>query len=97
MKKYIALRKAYFDKCYAINEEIPKDVIAQNMVSKLVRCGVIAVVETEQNSQNENDSEKELLQKKKEELLQMAEKMGLETAETMTKAELTALILQKGK
>ena len=163
MKKYIALKKMYFDKSYAVGEEIPKDVIALNMVSKLVRCGVIAAVEEQDNSQNEPDvvkenviekeeikpkenieqngtnkeekdslengeqnngseendvvknkqqnnmqkktenailqsfTEKELLQKKKEELEQITKQLEIETKESMTKAELTILILEKGK
>ncbi len=163
MKKYIALKKMYFDKSYAVGEEIPKDVIAPNMVSKLVRCGVIAAVEGQNNSQNEPDfvkenvtkkeemkpkentdqngtnkeekdslenggqnngseendvvkdkqqnnmekktenailqsfTEKELLQKKKEELEQITKQLEIETKESMTKAELTTLILEKGK
>ena len=52
MKKYIALKKAHFGRSYEIGEEIPQGVIAPKIVSKLVRCGVIAVVEMEQNSQN---------------------------------------------
>lgn len=38
---YFALKPVKFDKDYSIGEEIPEEVIAPNMVEKLIRCGVI--------------------------------------------------------
>ena len=110
MKKYIALKTVKFDKLYAAGEEIAENVIAPQMISKLIRCGKIVTVEVEeqeeitsnqeqseeQNHQKEQqDKEKELLQYKKEELEHMAETMEIEVKQGMTKADIIALLLQK--
>lgn len=42
---YFALKPVKFDKDYSRGEEIPEEVIAPNMVEKLIRCGVIQKVE----------------------------------------------------
>lgn len=112
MKKYIALKAVKFDKKYQKGEEVPENVIAPKMITKLERCGCIAVreVEEEQNQeelpqqeqeeQNQeeettHDTEKELLQYKKEELEHMAEQKGIELKQGMTKNDIVALLLQK--
>ena len=45
MKKYIAQKAMRFDKSYQKGEEIPENVIAKDMINKLLRCGVLAVME----------------------------------------------------
>ncbi len=107
MKKYIALKAVKFDKKYQKGEEVPENVIAPKMITKLERCGCIAVreVEVEQNQeqlpqqeqeeQTTQGTEKELLQYKKEELEHMAEQKGIELKQGMTKNDIVALLLQK--
>ena len=45
MKKYIVQKAMRFDKSYQKGEEIPENVIAKDMINKLLRCGVLAVIE----------------------------------------------------
>lgn len=54
MKKYIAQKAMKFDKSYPKGAEIPQNVIAKDMINKLVRCGALAeteVAETEATEQ----------------------------------------------
>ena len=142
MKKYIAQKAMRFDKSYQKGEEIPENVIAKDMINKLLRCGVLAVIEvaeiketneiteeqqqeetskiTEEEQQEETSqiseeeqqeetsqiseeeqqkislqTKEQLLQYKKEELEQMAEQKGIEVKQSMTKADIVELLLQK--
>ena len=125
MKKYIAQKAMRFDKSYQKGEEIPENVIAKDMINKLLRCGVLAVTEvadeiTEEEQQEETSqiseeeqqeetseiteeqqpeislqTKEQLLQYKKEELEQMAEQKGIEVKQSMTKADIVELLLQK--
>jgi len=106
MKKYIAQKAMRFDKSYQKGEEIPENVIAKDMINKLLRCGVLAVMEvaeiketskiTEEEQQKISLQTKEqLLQYKKEELEQMAEQKGIEVKQGMTKTDIVELLLQK--
>ena len=106
MKKYIAQKAMRFDKSYQKGEEIPENVIAKDMINKLLRCGVLAVMEvaeiketskiTEEEQQKISLQTKEqLLQYKKEELKQMAEQKGIEVKQGMTKTDIVELLLQK--
>ncbi len=106
MKKYIVQKAMRFDKSYQKGEEIPENVIAKDMINKLLRCGVLAVMEvaeiketskiTEEEQQKISLQTKEqLLQYKKEELKQMAEQKGIEVKQGMTKTDIVELLLQK--
>ena len=111
MKKYIALKAMKFDRYYQKGDSIPENVIAKDMINKLIRCGVLAeggeieqnpeeqfLVQSEaeqQQNQNTTQTEQQLLQYKKEELEQMAEQKGIEVKQGMTKADIVALLLQK--
>ena len=124
MKRYIALKAMKFDKNYQKGAEIPENVIAKEMINKLLRCGALAVEttaesdnkleetkpnqeesdnkleESEQNTEKteqtpRQQTEEQLLQYKKEELEQMAKDKGIEVKQSMTKAEIVALLLQK--
>lgn len=124
MKKYIALKAMKFDRYYQKGDSIPENVIAKDMINKLIRCGVLAEggeieqnpeeqileqseAEQQQNqnteqseaeqqeNQNTTQTEQQLLQYKKEELEQMAEQKGIEVKQSMTKADIVELLLQK--
>ena len=124
MKRYIALKAMKFDKNYQKGAEIPENVIAKEMINKLLRCEALAVEttaesdnkleetkpnqeesdnkleESEQNTEKteqtpRQQTEEQLLQYKKEELEQMAKDKGIEVKQSMTKAEIVALLLQK--
>ena len=100
MKKYIALKAMKFDRYYQKGDSIPENVIAKDMINKLIRCGVLAERgEIEQNPEEQileqSEAEQQLLQYKKEELEQMAEQKGIEVKQGMTKADIVALLLQK--
>ena len=113
-----------FDKNYQKGAEIPENVIAKEMINKLLRCEALAVEttaesdnkleetkpnqeesdnkleESEQNTEKteqtpRQQTEEQLLQYKKEELEQMAKDKGIEVKQSMTKAEIVALLLQK--
>ena len=45
MKQYIAQKAMKFDKSYSKGTEIPKNVIAKDMLNKLLRCGALAEIE----------------------------------------------------
>ena len=101
MRNYIALKAMKFDKYYQKGDSIPENVIAKDMINKLLRCGVlvegeeIEQQETEQQETEQQETEQQLLQYKKEELEQMAEQKGIEVKQGMTKADIVALLLQK--
>ena len=106
MRNYIALKAMKFDKYYQKGDSIPENVIAKDMINKLLRCGVlvegeeIEQQETEQQESGQHETEQQeteqqLLQYKKEELEQMAEQKGIEVKQGMTKADIVALLLQK--
>ena len=97
MKKYIALKAVKFDRNYAAGEEIAKNVIAPQMISKLIRCGKIATVEVEeqeeitsnqeqpegQTEQEEQINQEEQYHNKEKELLQYKKEELEHMAETM--------------
>ena len=108
MKQYIALKAVKFDRKYQKGEKVPENVIAKDMINKLLRCGVlVAGEETEdileenteeheqETEQEQHFTEQQLLQYKKEELEQMAQDMGIEVKQNMTKADIVTLLLQK--
>ena len=54
MKKYIALKAMKFDRYYQKGDSIPENVIAKDMINKLIRCGVLAERgEIEQNPEEQ--------------------------------------------
>ena len=54
MKKYIALKAMKFDRYYQKGDSIPENVIAKDMINKLIRCGVLAEGgEIEQNPEEQ--------------------------------------------
>ena len=59
MKKYIALKAVKFDRNYASGEEIAENIIAPQMISKLIRCGKIATVEVEEQEETIKQSEEQ--------------------------------------
>ena len=108
MKSYIALKAMKFDKSYQKGDRIPENVIAKDMINKLLRCGVLAEgaeieenpeeqqnQETEQQGTEQQETEQQLLQYKKEELEQMAKQKNIEIKQGMTKTDIVALLLQK--
>lgn len=111
MRNYIALKAMKFDKYYQKGDSIPENVIAKDMINKLIRCGVLVEgeeieqqeteqqeteqQETGQQESGQHETEQQLLQYKKEELEQMAEQKGIEVKQGMTKADIVALLLQK--
>lgn len=67
MKRYIALKAMKFDKNYQKGAEIPENVIAKEMINKLVRCKALAVETTaesdnklEETKPNQEESDNEL-------------------------------------
>lgn len=60
MKSYIALKAMKFDKSYQKGDRIPENVIAKDMINKLLRCGVLAEgEEIEENSEEQQNQETE--------------------------------------
>ena len=54
MKKYIALKAMKFDRYYQKGDSIPENVIAKDMINKLIRCEVLAEGgEIEQNPEEQ--------------------------------------------
>ena len=111
MKKYIAQKAMRFDKSYQKGEEIPENVIAKDMINKLLRCGVLAVMEvaeiketskiTEEEQQEETSKITE--EEQQEETSKMSEeeqqKISLQTKEQLLqykKEELEQMAEQKG-
>ena len=70
MKKYIALKAVKFDKKYQKGEEVPENVIAPKMITKLERCGCIAVREVEEEQNQEELPQQEQEEQNQEELPQ---------------------------
>ncbi len=65
MKKYIALKAMKFDKYYQKGDSIPENVIAKDMINKLLRCGVLAKGgEIEQNPEEQIPEQSEIEQQK---------------------------------
>ncbi len=62
MKRYIAQKAMKFDKNYPKGAEIPENVIAKNMINKLVRCKALTV---ETIAEQNKKSEKQIVQSKK--------------------------------
>ncbi len=111
MKKYIAQKAMRFDKSYQKEEEIPENVIAKDMINKLLRCGVLAVMEvaeiketskiTEEEQQEETSKITE--EEQQEETSKISEeeqqKISLQTKEQLLqykKEELEQMAEQKG-
>lgn len=66
MKQYIAQKAMKFDKSYPKGTEIPKNVIAKDMINKLVRCGALAEIEVEdQDKSLEETKQTKTVQNKK--------------------------------
>ena len=66
MKRYIAQKAMKFDKSYPKGAEIPQNVIAKDMLNKLVRCGALAVEQTTEQDRNLEETEQtKTLQNKK--------------------------------
>ena len=55
MRNYIALKAMKFDKYYQKGDSIPENVIAKDMINKLIRCGVL--VEGEEIEQQETEQQ----------------------------------------
>ncbi len=55
MRNYIALKAMKFDKYYQKGDSIPENVIAKDMINKLLRCGVL--VEGEEIEQQETEQQ----------------------------------------
>ena len=99
MKKYIAQKAMRFDKSYQKGEEIPENVIAKDMINKLLRCGVLAVMEVAEIKETSKITEEE----QQEETSKMSEeeqqKISLQTKEQLLqykKEELEQMAEQKG-
>lgn len=60
MRNYIALKAMKFDKSYQKGDRIPENVIAKDMINKLLRCGVLAEgEEIEENPEEQQNQETE--------------------------------------
>ena len=111
MKKYIAQKAMRFDKSYQKGEEIPENVIAKDMINKLLRCGVLAVMEVAEiketneitEEQQQEETSKITEEEQQEETSQISEeeqqKISLQTKEQLLqykKEELEQMAEQKG-
>ena len=70
MKSYIALKAMKFDKSYQKGDRIPENVIAKDMINKLLRCGVLAegeeIEENLEEQQNQETEQQEIGQQETE-------------------------------
>lgn len=84
MKSYIALKAMKFDKSYQKGDRIPENVIAKDMINKLLRCGVLAegeeIEENPEEQQNQETVQQETEQQEIEQ--QETEQQGTEQQET---------------
>ena len=89
MKSYIALKAMKFDKSYQKGDRIPENVIAKDMINKLLRCGVLAEgAEIEENPEEQQNQETEQQGTEQQEIEQQeteqqgTEQQGTEQQET---------------
>ena len=83
MKKYIAQKAMRFDKSYQKEEEIPENVIAKDMINKLLRCGVLAVMEVAEIKETSKITEEE----QQEETSKITEEKQQEETSKITEEE----------
>ncbi len=105
MKKYIALKAMKFDRYYQKGDSIPENVIAKDMINKLIRCGVLAEGgEIEQNPEEQilEQSEAEQQQNQNTEQSEAEQQENQNTTQTeqqllqYKKEELEQMAEQKG-
>ncbi len=105
MKKYIALKAMKFDRYYQKGDSIPENVIAKDMINKLIRCGVLAERgEIEQNPEEQilEQSEAEQQQNQNTEQSEAEQQENQNTTQTeqqllqYKKEELEQMAEQKG-
>ena len=105
MKKYIALKAMKFDRYYQKGDSIPENVIAKDMINKLIRCGVLAERgEIEQNPEEQilEQSEAEQQQNQNIEQSEAEQQENQNTTQTeqqllqYKKEELEQMAEQKG-
>lgn len=84
MRNYIALKAMKFDKSYQKGDRIPENVIAKDMINKLLRCGVLAegeeIEENPEEQQNQETGQQETEQQVTGQ--QETEQQGTEQQET---------------
>ena len=105
MKKSIALKAMKFDRYYQKGDSIPENVIAKDMINKLIRCGVLAERgEIEQNPEEQilEQSEAEQQQNQNTEQSEAEQQENQNTTQTeqqllqYKKEELEQMAEQKG-
>ncbi len=102
MKKYIAQKAMRFDKSYQKGEEIPENVIAKDMINKLLRCGVLAVIEVAEiketneitEEQQQEETSKITEEEQQEETSQISEEEQQEETSQISEEEQQKISLQ---
>ena len=102
MKKYIAQKAMRFDKSYQKGEEIPENVIAKDMINKLLRCGVLAVIEVAEiketneitEEQQQEETSKITEEEQQEETSQISEEEQQEETRQISEEEQQKISLQ---
>lgn len=102
MKKYIALKAMKFDKSYQKGDRIPENVIAKDMINKLIRCGVLAEgeeIEQQETEQQETEQQETGQQEIEQQGTEQQETEQQETEQQLLqykKEELEQMAEQKG-